>query len=57
MLGDPGFESRQRQDIFLPPNVHIGAGAHLVPIQWILGYFTVLRRPGREIGHLPPASA
>ena len=56
-LDGPGFESRQRQEIFVLQNVHTGVGPILFPIQWVLGSFLGLKRPGREIGRLPPVSA
>jgi len=58
--GRAGFDSRQRQGFIssLPRPYRYRSGAHLSPIQWVLGGSSLrIKRPDYEIDHLPPSSA
>jgi hypothetical protein len=57
--GWPGFDFRQRQEVFLFPIAsRLALGPTQPPIQWILGtLFGGLKLPGREADHLSPCIA
>jgi hypothetical protein len=58
-MDDPGFESRQRLEIFLFTTASRPAlrSIHL-PIQWVPAALSLrIKRPGRETDHSPPSSA
>ena len=56
-LGDQGivrFPAGSR-DFSLYQNVHTSCGAHLPPVQWVLGgYYPGEKRTGCEANHSPP---
>jgi len=56
-LGDQGivrFPARSR-DFSVYQNVHTGSGAHLPPVQWVLGsYYPGEKRTDCQANHLPP---
>jgi hypothetical protein len=57
--GRPGFDFRQRQQIFLFSTASRPVlGTTHSPLQWVLGFLSPgVKRPGREIVHSPPSSA
>jgi hypothetical protein len=54
----PGFDSRQRQELFLYSTESKPAlGPTEPPIQWVPGTISPeVKRPGREADHSPPSS-
>jgi hypothetical protein len=56
LAGWPGFNSRQKQEIFLSQSVHTGSGAH--PASYtIVALAPRVKRPEREADHSPPSNA
>jgi hypothetical protein len=57
VLVSKGFECQYGQEIFL--FFRMSRPAVLPsqpPIQWVLGFFPGVERPGREVNHSPPSS-
>jgi hypothetical protein len=51
-LDGPGIESRWGRDF-----PHLSLGPNQLPIQWVLGLFPVVKRPGRGVDRPPPSGA
>jgi hypothetical protein len=59
LAGQPGFDFRERKDIFLFSTASRPApGPTQPPIQWVPGPLSPgVKWPGREVDHLPPSNA
>ena len=54
-LHGPGIESKWRQDL---PHPFISAlGPNQLPVQWVPGLFSGIKRPGRGVDDQRPSSA